>query len=39
VLPVDEYGAWAEQQAADIKEAQRGLAEQREEREAEGEDE
>jgi cytochrome c oxidase subunit 2 len=36
VLPVDEYEAWAEQQVADIKEAQTGLAEQREEREAEG---
>jgi len=34
VLPVDEYEAWAEQQAADIKAAQEGLAEQREEREA-----
>jgi cytochrome c oxidase subunit II len=33
VLPVDEYQAWAEQQATDIKEAQEGLAEQREERE------
>ena len=33
VLPVDEYEAWAERQAADIKEAQEGLAEQREERE------
>ena len=33
VLPVDEYEAWAEQQTADIKEAQTGLAEQREERE------
>ena len=33
VLPVDEYEAWAEQQAADIKEAQEGLAEQRTERE------
>ena len=33
VMPVDEYEAWAEQQAADIKEAQTGLAEQREERE------
>ncbi|MGH2837621.1 MAG: cytochrome c oxidase subunit II [Thermoleophilaceae bacterium] len=33
VLPVDEYQAWADQQAADIKEAQEGLAEQREERE------
>jgi cytochrome c oxidase subunit II len=36
VLPVDEYEAWAEQQVADIKEAQTGLAEQRKEREAEG---
>ena len=36
VLPADEYEAWAEQQAEDIKEAQTGLAEQREEREAEG---
>jgi cytochrome c oxidase subunit II len=35
VLPVDEYEAWAEQQIADIKEAQTGLAEQRKEREAE----
>ena len=35
VLPVDEYEAWAEQQMEDIKEAQTGLAEQREEREAE----
>ena len=35
VLPVDEYEAWAEQQVADIKEAQTGLAEQREERERE----
>ncbi len=35
VLPVDEYEAWAEQQIADIKEAQSGLAEQREEREQE----
>ena len=34
VMPVDEYEAWAEQQTADIKEAQDGLAEQREEREA-----
>jgi cytochrome c oxidase subunit II len=33
VLPVDEYQAWAEQQATDIKEAQEGLAEQRKERE------
>jgi cytochrome c oxidase subunit 2 len=33
VLPVDEYQAWAERQATDIKEAQEGLAEQREERE------
>ena len=38
VLPADEYEAWAEQQTADIKEAQDGLAEQREEREAAGED-
>ena len=36
VLPIDEYEAWAEQQVADIKEAQTGLADQREEREAEG---
>lgn len=36
VLPVDEYEAWAEQQVEDINEAQTGLAEQREEREAEG---
>ena len=35
VMPVDEYQAWAEQQTADIKEAQTGLAEQREERESE----
>ena len=35
VLPVDEYEAWAEQQVEDIKAAQDGLAEQREEREAE----
>ena len=34
VLPADEYEAWAEQQVADIKEAQTGLAEQRKEREA-----
>jgi cytochrome c oxidase subunit II len=34
VLPVDDYEAWAEQQVADIKEAQTGLAEQREERES-----
>ena len=34
VLPADEYEAWAEQQTADIKEAQEGLAEQRKEREA-----
>jgi hypothetical protein len=34
-MPVDEYEAWAEQQVADIKEAQDGLAEQRELREAE----
>jgi cytochrome c oxidase subunit 2 len=33
VLPVDEYEQWAEQQIEDIKEAQTGLAEQREERE------
>jgi cytochrome c oxidase subunit II len=38
VLPADEYEAWAEQQASDIKEAQDGLAEQREEREAADED-
>ena len=37
VLPVDEYEAWVEQQTADIEEAQEGLAEQREEREQEGE--
>jgi cytochrome c oxidase subunit II len=37
VLPADEYEAWAEQQAADIQEAQQGLAEQRREREAEEE--
>jgi cytochrome c oxidase subunit 2 len=36
VLPVDEYDAWAEQQIADIKDAQTGLSEQRELREAEG---
>jgi cytochrome c oxidase subunit 2 len=36
VLPVDDYEAWAEEQIADIKEAQTGLADQREEREAEG---
>lgn len=35
VLPVDEYEAWAEQQTADIKEAQTGLAEQRKLRERE----
>ena len=35
VLPVDEYEAWAEQQIADIKAAQEGLAEQRTEREGE----
>ncbi len=34
VLPADEYEAWAEQQVADIKEAQSGLAEQRKQREA-----
>jgi cytochrome c oxidase subunit 2 len=38
VLPVDEYEAWTEQQIADIKAAQDGLAEQREEREAAGEE-
>ncbi len=38
VLPADEYEAWAEQQTADIKEAQEGLAEQREEREAADQD-
>jgi cytochrome c oxidase subunit II len=38
VLPADEYEAWAEQQASDIKEAQEGLAQQREEREAADED-
>ncbi len=38
VLPADEYQAWAEQQAADIKEAQTGLAEQRKEREATDQD-
>ena len=31
----EEYEAWAEQQRADIAEAQTGLAEQREQREAE----
>ena len=36
VLPADDYEAWAEQQIADIKDAQTGLADQREEREAEG---
>ena len=36
VLPVDEYEQWAEQQITDIKEAQTGLAEQRELREEEG---
>jgi len=35
VLPADEYEAWAEQQMEDIREAQTGLAEQREERERE----
>ena len=35
VLPVDEYEAWAEQQVEDIKEAQTGLAEERERREEE----
>jgi len=34
VLPVDEYEAWAEQTVQDIKDAQTGLAEQREQREA-----
>jgi cytochrome c oxidase subunit II len=38
VLPADEYEAWAEQQVADIKEAQQGLAEQRKEREATDQD-
>jgi cytochrome c oxidase subunit 2 len=38
VLPADEYEAWTEQQIADIKEAQSGLAEQRKEREAAQED-
>ncbi len=38
VLPADEYQAWAEQQTADIKEAQTGLAEQRREREATDQD-
>ena len=38
VLPADEYEAWAEQQTADIKAAQQGLAEQRKEREAADED-
>lgn len=38
VLPADEYQAWAEQQTADIKEAQTGLAEQRKEREATNQD-
>ncbi len=38
VLPADEYQAWAEQQTADIKEAQTGLAEQRKEREATDQD-
>ena len=35
VLPVDEYEAWVEQQTQDIKDAQTGLAEQREQRERE----
>ena len=35
VLPVDDYEAWAEQQTADIKAAQTGLAEQRKQRERE----
>jgi cytochrome c oxidase subunit 2 len=35
VLPVDEYEAWVEQQTADIEAAQKGLAEQREQREQE----
>jgi cytochrome c oxidase subunit 2 len=35
VMPVDEYEAWAEQQSADIKAAQEGLAEQRRLRERE----
>jgi cytochrome c oxidase subunit 2 len=35
VLPVDDYEAWAEQQIADIEEAQTGLADQRRERERE----
>jgi cytochrome c oxidase subunit 2 len=38
VLPADEYEAWAEQQTADIKAAQDGLAEQRKEREATDQD-
>ena len=38
VLPADEYEAWAEQQTADIKAAQDGLAEQRKEREAADQD-
>lgn len=33
VLPADEYEAWAEQQMEDIRAAQEGLAEQRQERE------
>jgi hypothetical protein len=33
VLPADEYEAWTEQQIADIKAAQEGLADQRKERE------
>jgi cytochrome c oxidase subunit II len=36
VLPADEYESWAEQQIEDIKEAQTGLADQRKEREREG---
>ena len=32
-LPVDEYEAWAQQQRADIQEAQQALAQQREQRE------
>ena len=38
VLPADEYEAWADQQTADIKAAQDGLAEQRKEREAADQD-
>jgi cytochrome c oxidase subunit 2 len=35
VLPVDEYESWVDQQTADIKAAQTGLADQRREREKE----